>query len=77
MNGRELAAVIDVSEASVSRYASGERQPSIEVMGRIAPALGWSLDEQFRSLQAGTYGADFKERMDARGINAARGASRA
>lgn len=39
MTQRELAARLGVSEVTVSRWLSGERNPSIETMSRIASAL--------------------------------------
>lgn len=39
MSQRDLAASLGVSEVTVSRWLSGERNPSIETMNRIAQAL--------------------------------------
>ena len=39
MTQRELAKEIKMTEATVSRYISGERRPSDEVLRRIAEAL--------------------------------------
>lgn len=74
MNARELAGLTALSEATISRLASGDRRPSVETMGKVRGVLGWSMDEQADSLAAGTYAADFKQRMESRGVHAARSA---
>ena len=53
MNGRELARVLKVSEATVSRLASGHREPSVALMLEIREALGWKIDAQADALRAG------------------------
>ncbi|MBQ1266122.1 MAG: helix-turn-helix transcriptional regulator [Proteobacteria bacterium] len=39
MTQRDLAKEIQMTEATVSRYISGERLPSVETLGKIADAL--------------------------------------
>lgn len=40
MSQKDLAEKLDVTEVTVSRWLSGERDPSIETLNRIADALG-------------------------------------
>ena len=63
MNGRELAQALGVSEATVSRLASGHRKPGLTQMIKIRSVLGWKLDAQADALQSGTYGQVFAEKM--------------
>lgn len=63
MNGREMARVLQVSEATVSRLVSGDRQPSLELMVKIKSVLNWKLDPQAEALQSGKYGEVFAEKM--------------
>jgi transcriptional regulator with XRE-family HTH domain len=63
MNARELARALKVSEATVSRLASGHRQPSLDLMVRIKDVLKWKLDPQADALRAGTYGEVLTAKM--------------
>lgn len=63
MNGRELAQALGVSEATVSRLASGHRKPSVTLMGKIKPILAWKIDAQVEALSQGTYAQVFTEKM--------------
>lgn len=57
MNARELAAELDVSEATISRLISGERRPSVEMMMKMKGRFPfWTLDDQAKALGAGKYG---------------------
>ena len=47
MNHSELAGALGVSQTTVSRYASGDQEPTIGVAIRIANTLGVTLDELF------------------------------
>lgn len=51
-----MARVLQVSEATVSRLVSGDRQPSLELMIKIRSTLRWKLDAQADALQSGSYG---------------------
>ncbi len=45
MSQRELAAIVDSTEMTVSRYVRNERQPKAEVLARIAAVLNTTTDE--------------------------------
>lgn len=47
MSQRDLAARLGVSEVTVSRWLSGERDPSIETLNRIAEVLGCATSAFF------------------------------
>lgn len=66
MTGRELSEQLQVSEATVSRLASGERRPSVELMRKIQRVLRWSLVSQLQALETGSYADEFKRRMQQR-----------
>lgn len=46
---RELAAAVGVSRAHVAAIKSGRANPSLDLVARIADALGLELDFQVRS----------------------------
>jgi transcriptional regulator with XRE-family HTH domain len=77
MNITETAEHLDVSVATVSRLAAGERRPSVDLIWKIRGVLGWSVDEQASALAESTtkYATEFKARMDRR--RAPRGRTRA
>lgn len=54
-----LGELLGVSHAMVSRYRSGDRLPSIEVMDKIREVYGWSIDDQVAARNAGTYHEEF------------------
>lgn len=41
---RQLASMVEVTEASMSRYVKGEREPRMNVVANIATALQTTLD---------------------------------
>lgn len=45
MNKGDLAAAVGISRISISKYFSGQRQPSPKTIGRIAKALNVSVTE--------------------------------
>jgi len=47
MSQKDLATRLGVSEVTVSRWLSGERDPSIETLNRIADVLGCSTSAFF------------------------------
>ncbi|MBQ9537814.1 MAG: helix-turn-helix transcriptional regulator [Treponema sp.] len=47
MSHKDLAEKLGVTEVTVSRWLSGERDPSIETLNRIAEALGTSTSYFF------------------------------
>lgn len=58
-----MAQALGVSEATVSRLASGHRKPGLFLMLDIRRVLGWKLDAQADALQTGKYGEVFAEKM--------------
>lgn len=45
LNQKKLAALAGITEASMSKYLSGERTPRIDIIVNIANALGVTTDE--------------------------------
>ncbi len=45
ITGKELAKVLDLSEASISYYKNGKREPQLSIACRIADYFEISLDE--------------------------------
>ena len=43
MNKSDLAIAVGISRISISKYFSGQRNPSIKTLGRIAKALNVSV----------------------------------
>jgi transcriptional regulator with XRE-family HTH domain len=56
MNGKQLAALLFCSPATVSRLLSSDREPSVALMLRIRELTGWTLDEQVNAASRGEYG---------------------
>jgi transcriptional regulator with XRE-family HTH domain len=55
--------LLGVSHATVSRYKSGDRLPTIDIMGKIAEVLNWSMDDQYAARQSGNYAREFIARL--------------
>lgn len=70
MRASELAVELDVSEATVSRIASGQRRPSMDLILKIRTVLRWSVESQADALRESTtaYAAEFKTKMERRTI---------
>lgn len=64
MTGREMSKALGVSEATVSRLASGERKPSTDLMVKVKEVLGWSISQQALAVVDHSYAWKFKERME-------------
>jgi len=64
-SNEQIGQALEVSHAAVSRYRSGDRFPELDVMARIANLLDWSMDDQYKARQAGTYANEFSQRMAA------------
>lgn len=60
----ELAGLLGVSHATVSRIRSGDRLPSLQVMQKIREEFGWTLDEQTDARNAGNYAEHFCRTVD-------------
>jgi transcriptional regulator with XRE-family HTH domain len=56
----EIAKTLDVQHTTVSRYRSGDRVPSLDVMLKIAEEYDWGLELQALSRQAGTWHEGFE-----------------
>jgi transcriptional regulator with XRE-family HTH domain len=63
LSNEEVGRRLGVSHAAVSRYRSGDRFPAIELMGKIAEVFGWSMDDQWKARQNGTYANEFTARV--------------
>lgn len=66
MINSEMATALEVSEATVSRIASGERRPSLDLMYKVRQTLRWGIEAQADAVIRGTYAAEFKRRMERR-----------
>lgn len=42
---KELAIIVDVTDATINRYEQGQREPNIETLNKIADALNVSVSE--------------------------------
>lgn len=58
---REVADVLGISEASVSRYRGGERHPKFEVQLLIAEKYDWPVSDQAVAHSKGEWGAGFEQ----------------
>jgi transcriptional regulator with XRE-family HTH domain len=58
-----LGQLLGVSHAAISRYKSGDRFPDLDVLARIAELADWSMDDQYRARQNGTYSDEFGRRL--------------
>lgn len=56
---------LGVSHATISRYRSGDRFPELTVLARIAEKTGWTIDDQYKAQQNGSYPSEFAERVSA------------
>ena len=50
-NQKELAGMVGVTEAAMSKYLSNDRQPRIEVIANMATALNTTSDYLIRGVQ--------------------------
>lgn len=48
ITSKKLAEIVNVSQTHISYILNNKREPSIELLGRIADALGVSIDEIFQ-----------------------------
>jgi transcriptional regulator with XRE-family HTH domain len=54
---------LGVSHATVSRYKSGDRFPELDVMAKIAELFDWTMDDQYKARQTGTFADEFNRRV--------------
>lgn len=62
-SNERIGRLFGVSHATISRYRSGDRFPELDTLGKIAEILDWSLDEQFKARQEGTWSDEFSRRV--------------
>ncbi len=62
-SNEEVGHRLGVSHATVSRYKSGDRFPTIDILAKIAEVYDWSIDDQYAARQKGTYANEFAERV--------------
>lgn len=63
MNQPEAAEVLGCSLSTVSRIASGDRNPSVDLMKEIRRVFSWGIEAQISSIDDGTYAEQFKTKM--------------
>ena len=56
VSNRKAAKAVGISESSISRLRSNERQASVDMMIRLEEKLGWTVYDQVKQRMAGTYG---------------------
>lgn len=61
-----LGELLGVSHAMVSRYRSGDRLPSVDVMQRMKELYDWSIDDQVDARNSGTYAEQFSALVNER-----------
>ncbi len=44
LSQHQLAKILDVTQASIAKYESGEREPNLKMLGRLCKTLGVSAD---------------------------------
>lgn len=70
MNQAQLAELLDVSLATISRICSGERRPSLDLMLKIEEVLEWPIDEQANEVRCEAYCDAFRRKMEERDVDA-------
>lgn len=55
-----VAQQLGLTHSMISRIRSGDRRPSIEVMGKIQERFHWSLNKQLEARREGNYAAQFE-----------------
>lgn len=66
LSQRELARRVGISQPGINHIEVGRRQPSVELLERIAGALGLSVDVRVRLTPAQTAGRKAKARANSR-----------
>lgn len=65
MTATELAKLLGVSVATVSRISSGERRPGLDLMYVIEEKMGWPFADQADEIRCDSYSSVFKQKMEA------------
>jgi transcriptional regulator with XRE-family HTH domain len=65
MSNPEVGDLLGVHFTFASRIRSGRRTPSLTTMVKIRDVFDWSLDDQAKAIQNGTYPALLEQRIDA------------
>lgn len=65
MTVTELAKLLGVSVATVSRISSGERRPGRDLMYVIEEKMGWAFVDQANEIRCDAYSSAFKQKMEA------------
>lgn len=60
VTNRRVGEDLGVSHATISRIRSGDRVPSLALMGKIERLTRWKLDRQVRARIEGKYAAQFE-----------------
>ena len=55
-----VAALLHTDKSTVSRLRTGDRAPSLVMMGRMREVFNWHPDHQLRSWEKGTYHHEFE-----------------
>jgi transcriptional regulator with XRE-family HTH domain len=66
ITNKEIAEILKLDHTTVSRYRSGDRVPSLDVLLDIATEFNWDLVQQAISRKADTWARDFEEILRAR-----------
>lgn len=62
MNQKKFAQALKLHPAQYNRYEMGENIPSTEILGKLADALGVTVDYLFEGQAADAVTADFEDR---------------
>lgn len=63
MTNVALGKLLGLDHSSVSRLRRGHRGCSVQVMLRLDDVLGWTVREQVKALDAGTFGGELERRL--------------
>lgn len=63
LTNREVALRIDRSDALISMMRLGKRLPGMSTMLAIEESFGWTMQEQARAAQRGTFAKELNEHL--------------
>jgi len=55
MTNREVGELVGLTHSTISKYRSGTRTPSLDVMVKISSALDWPLEQQITAVLEDVY----------------------